>query len=136
MGHLFMSLMVAINVAITLVNVAGYIGFWGLNLDVGCHISHDCTGLGSRLLSPHCPCLHGNARRQQEQENEEGCVRNGASSVQWRLLYIPGLCPSHDVTVLRVQELLQDILSRGALWAVPWTCVSASCSKHLWPRVF
>ena len=33
LAHLFMSLMVAINVAITLVNVAGYIGFWGLNLD-------------------------------------------------------------------------------------------------------
>ena len=57
------------------------------------------------------------------------CIRNGTGSVQWRILNLLGIRPPHDVAVLHLQELLQDLLSCGSLRTVPRTCAFASCSQ-------
>ena len=140
--------MVAINVAITLVNVAGYIGFWGLSLDTvvsifltialglavdySAHIAHAFMAIPGKDRNKRMQRVWFHKDRFNSMKYRPcfpGCFRNGTGSVQWRVLNLPCVCPPHDVAVLRLQELLQDLLSCCSLWTVPWTRVSASYSQ-------
>ena len=58
-----------------------------------------------------------------------GSVWHGTSCVQWGFLHVPGICSPHDISIICVCHLLQDILPGCELWTVSWACVLACCLK-------